>query len=293
MSNVWDKWKISDEVKDILNSSNEVILMKDRKQILSLAMGGKDDLFEVSYEVDGKNIVEATVAKCKNGLVVNYDGEYMRRRDPECMLIGDNAETDKCTFKDRINESFDKTRIETFDWLKKQPLAVLPIRIGGSEAGYYGLLIAPKNASFFVGGLADLQGLVSDEKILENFSPKAIVYLAPPLRHTHFKGKQIVVHNRTKSSHEVFSYNLYPGPSAKKGIYGVLLNIGEAEDWLTLHASTVKITTPYENITTILHEGASGGGKSEMLEYPHRESDGRLLLGKNLTTLQTKASNIT
>jgi hypothetical protein len=33
--------------------------------------------------------------------------------------------------------------------------------------------------------------------------------------------------------HELFSYNLYPGPSAKKGIYGVLLNLGERRGWVT------------------------------------------------------------
>ena len=29
----------------------------------------------------------------------------------------------------------------------------------------------------------------------------------PPFRHTHFDGKQVVVHNRLDDCHEVFSYN--------------------------------------------------------------------------------------
>lgn len=115
------------------------------------------------------------------------------------------------------------------------------------------------------------------------FSPRAIVYVAPPFRHTHFEGKQVVVHNRSEV-HEILSYNLYPGPSAKKGIYGVLLTIGEREGWSTLHGSTVKVITPYENILTIMHEGASGGGKSEMIEQMHKELDGRVLLGEDLET---------
>ena len=86
----------------------------------------------------------------------------------------------------------------------------------------------------------------------------------------------------------MFAYNLYPGPSAKKGVYGVLLSLGESGDWPTLHASTVEVVTPYDNVTTIMHEGASGGGKSEMLEFAHRESDGRLLLGKNVVDDQTR-----
>ena len=79
----------------------------------------------------------------------------------------------------------------------------------------------------------------------------------------------------------MFSYNLYPGPSAKKGVYGMLLDLGEQEQWVTLHASVVRVVTPYDNKVTIIHEGATGGGKSEMLEHMHRERDGRILLGVN------------
>jgi hypothetical protein len=46
----------------------------------------------------------------------------------------------------------------------------------------------------------------------------------------------------------------------------------------------VQVITPYENKLTICHEGASGGGKSEMLEHIHRQRDGRLLLGHNLVS---------
>ena len=81
----------------------------------------------------------------------------------------------------------------------------------------------------------------------EDFNPQAILFLAPPFRHTHCGGKQIVVHNRRQNMHEVFALNLYPGPSAKKGIYGMLLNIGEQEGWITAHASVVKVITPYDN----------------------------------------------
>ena len=63
----------------------------------------------------------------------------------------------------------------------------------------------------------------------------------------------------------------------------MLLNRGEQEDWVTAHCSTVRVVTPYGNRLTIMHEGASGGGKSEMLEQAHRESDGRLLLATHLT----------
>jgi hypothetical protein len=72
-----------------------------------------------------------------------------------------------------------------------------------------------------------LQGILDEKALSPDFDPKAVIFVAPPFRHTHFKGKQMVVHNRRPGRHELFSYNLYPGPSAKKGIYGVLLALGE------------------------------------------------------------------
>lgn len=155
---------------------------------------------------------------------------------------------------------------------------------GGNEIGYPCLLVAPSNAGFFAAGLADLQGFIPAGELEEGFTPKAVIYLVPPFRHTYFNKKQVVVHNRLDHIYEMFSFNLYPGPSAKKGVYGILLKIGEDEGWTTLHGSTVKVTTPYENSITIMHEGASGGGKSEMTEQLHREQDGGILIGINTVT---------
>lgn len=207
----------------------------------------------------------------------------MRRRDPECMVVGDNLPTDKLRFDERFGTPFTSLRSDVLEWLGEQHLLVIPFRPGG-DLGVDAILIAPANAAFFAAALGDLQRMIPLAEMTEPFCPKAIIFLAPPFRHTHCKGKQAVVHNRADSHHEVFSLNLYPGPSAKKGIYGVLLNIGEREGWVTTHSSTVQVVTPYDNILTIMHEGASGGGKSEMLEYPHRQADGRLLMGENLVT---------
>jgi len=64
----------------------------------------------------------------------------------------------------------------------------------------------------------------------------------------------------------------------------MLLAQGEKEGWLTTHCSAVMVVTPYDNVTTMMHEAASGGGKSELLEHAHREEDGRLLMGENILT---------
>jgi hypothetical protein len=277
------------ELKSILLSDNiNVITPETREELIELAMGGKDNMtYDVTFDVKDKGKVrEAYIVKCKNGLVVNYDDEYMRRRDPDSMVIADDLPTDKSTHMERFGVPFDDIRKETFEWLKDRDLICLPFLSGNDEMGlgYASLLIAPHNAAFFALMMADLQGFIPKSRIPNFFRPRAVVYVAPPFRHSHYDGKQVVIHNRLFEMHEVFAYNLYPGPSAKKGIYSVLLNFGEQEEWITLHASTVKITTPYELEVTVMHEGASGSGKSEMLEEFHRQPDGRLLLGENTVT---------
>jgi len=284
----WASLAIPAEVKSLIEAAPSVVFPRSREEILDLAMGGQSEgMYEVAYDVPGQGrVVEATVAKLRNGVSVNYPEPYMRRRDPECMTIGDAGQTDKVRFADRYGREFAPLRQETFDWLAGQDLSVSFFVAGDFDAhdGPGGLLVAPKNAGFFIGGLADLQGLLPADAIPETFRTQTVIYLAPPFRHTTFDGKQAVVHDRRDGVHEIFSYNLYPGPSAKKGVYGVLLTMGEQEEWTTLHASTVEVLTPYDNHTVIMHEGASGGGKSEMLEHPHREEDGRLLAAHNTVT---------
>lgn len=283
--NILNNLDLPYELEEILQKSKRIIIPESRQHLFSLVLGEnmENGLFSVSYHVEGSgDVLEATVARCKNGAVVNYEDIYMRRRDPDCMVVADSLGTDKPKYENLYQGDFSSLRSETFKWLEEQELILMPFMAGSNDLGYQSLLVAPSNAGFFAAGLADLQGFVPYDKIPMGFKPRAIIYLAPPFRHTHFNKKQVVIHNRTEDIHELFSYNLYPGPSAKKGIYGVLLNIGEKEGWITAHASTVKVITPYENVITIMHEGASGGGKSEMIEPIHKEMDGRILLGKNI-----------
>ena len=237
----------------------------------------------MTYQVNGRTVKEAEVTRCRNGAVVNYMEDYMRRRDPDSMRIADERPTDKPRFADVYGYPFRDLRTETMTWMEKQELILVPFWAGGRDYGYEALLLCPRNAAFFAFSLAQLQAFV-DLKETEEFTPRAIIYVAPPFRHTHFEGKQVVVHNRSKDLHEIFSYNLYPGPSAKKGVYSVLIDIGEQEGWVTAHASAARIITPYENEMVMMHEGASGGGKSELLQDIRREENGRVLLGVNTLT---------
>ncbi len=274
------------EAAAVLDAAPSVIVAGRPAELVELATrDAVNGWHEVAYEVPGKGrVIEARVCRAKNGVNANYTEAYMRRRDPDCMVIGDDKPTDKPTYKERFGSGFEPLREETFEWLKGQELAVFAFHAGIVGKGTDALVIAPANAGFFAFGLALLQGIIDPAEVPEGFSPGTVIYVAPPFRHTHFDGKQVVVHNRLDSAHELFSYNLYPGPSAKKGIYGVLLNIGEAEKWITMHCSTVQVITPYDNKLVISHEGASGGGKSEMLEPAHRQPDGSLLLGRNVIT---------
>jgi hypothetical protein len=281
------KYKLPSDAAAVLSHAPKVTIASNVEELIELSTRdtGPDGYHVVGYEVEGKGFVEEVkVCRVRNGVSANYVEPYMRRRDPDCMVIGDKGQTDKPTFRERYGQEFDSLRAETLEWLKTQELACFAFNAGMPGRGTGAIVIAPANAGFFALGLAMLQGIVDPKDLPEDFEPKAVIYTAPPFRHTHLEGKQVVVHNRMPGMHELFSYNLYPGPSAKKGVYGVLLTLGEREEWITMHCSAAQIVTPYDNKIGISHEGASGGGKSEMLELPHRQEDGTLLVGENTVT---------
>lgn len=278
------KFKLPPKLMELINEAPSMTVAKNAEDLVNLSVGGEQELsHEVNYTLpDGEIKKEAIVHRVKNGIAANYHEVYMRRRDPNCMVIADEFPTDKTTFKSRFNYDFEQLREETFEWLKKQDLAMFFFDAGKAGMGYKSVAVIPANAGFFGLGLALLQGILNPDELGEDFEPTAFIYTAPPFRHTHFEGRQVVVHNRQPDNYELFSYNLYPGPSAKKGVYGMLIGQGESEGWITAHCSAVRVKTPYDNVVTFMHEGASGGGKSEMLQQPHRLPDGRLLLGDNL-----------
>ena len=280
------KFILPEDLREALGKCRSIAYIETQDELDELVFGPTHtSQYDVVYNIDGKGTVkEAEVIRCKNGALVNFMEDYMRRRDPNSMVISDGKPTDKPRFKERFGYDFSSLRQETLDWFSTQRVIMLPFKAGDPDNGYDSLMICPANAAFFALALANMQGFVSIADIPDGYTPRAIIYVAPPFRHTHFDGKQVVVHNRGDDLHEVFAYNLYPGPSAKKGVYSVLLDIGEQEGWVCCHASAALVETPYENEIVFMHEGASGGGKSEMLEDFQREDDHRLLLGRHITT---------
>ena len=299
MSNLFqisEKRKVSlpNDAAAILSGCKSFKVFDNVKQLAFAAVGGENsNYFEVNYSLPGNEVVtEAIVHKVTNGISANYTEAYMRRRDPDTMLIGDNLPSDKERFSENMGYDFDHLRKETIDWLQSQDLAVFFYFAGRNNIGSGGIAIVPANAGFFAMGLAMLQQIIPVDEISETFSIESAIYVAPTFRHTHFNGRQIVVHKRSEGLHEIFSYNLYPGPSAKKGLYGALLTKGENEGWTTAHCSTVQVVSPYDNITTFMHEGASGGGKSEMLQNIIKEENGQVLIGTNTFTGEKRLINL-
>ncbi len=281
---------LPDAVNDIISNCKSITFFDTVEQLRIAALGGeKSNTFEVKYDIPGKGeYTEAMVFRVTNGISVNYTEAYMRRRDPDTMYIADEMPTDKIRFKDKFGYDFDILKEETFRWLKEQELAAFFYHAGRERIGVDGIAIAPANAGFFAMGLAMLQQIIPVSDLPEGFNIESVIFVAPVFRHTHFNGKQVVVHNRTPNLHEMYSYNLYPGPSAKKGLYGVILSKGEREGWITAHCSTVQAVSPYDNIMTFMHEGASGGGKSEMLQHIVKEPNGQVLIGENIITKEKR-----
>src|SRR6266702_3040209 len=303
----WAEMELPPHVHEVLSAAPLVQMPENRPQLLDWALGrptgvtdwrlgNRDDhgVHEAVFNAPGiGRIVEAVITKARNGLAVNFPDPAMRRRDPDAMVIGDKLPTDKPTYEQRFGETFDKTRQQTLDWLKTQELVAMPFYAGTDTLGYGSLLIVPRQAAFFAAALADLQGMIPRSQVPGDFKVTGgVLFVAPPFRHTHFGGRQVVVHDRTATHQEVFAYNLYPGPSAKKGVYSMLLDIGEREGWTTNHCAAVAVVTPYENQLVLMQEGASGGGKSEMTEHIHRMEDGRLLIGRNVITKEERTLNL-
>ena len=285
---------LPEEVLELIKSAPRSLFFNSPEEIFKQSMGGEDNLsYDVKYDIPGQGeVTEVKLHRVTNGLSANYTDPYMRRRDPDTMLIGDSQPTDKKRFADEYGYDFSILRSETLEWLKGREIGIFLCFAGNYPIGAGGIVVTPLNASFFAFGLSLLQKIVSVFDLPSGFKVESVVYVAPPFRHTHFKGRQIVVHNRLEGLHEMFAFNLYPGPSAKKGFYSVLLTKGEAEGWVTAHCSTVQVVSPYDNITTFMHEGASGGGKSEMIQNLVREPNGQIMIGHNIVTGEKRVISI-
>ena len=124
------------DVADILHNCKEIIVPKSNSELFSLTLGTPDAAtFDVSYDVGGETVKEVTIVRCKNGVAVNYTEDYMRRRDPNCLLVADELPSDKPRYKNVYKNDFWSLREDTFNWLKDRELLVVPFLAGGAHNG--------------------------------------------------------------------------------------------------------------------------------------------------------------
>jgi hypothetical protein len=141
----------SHDIRNIMSNDHALSKYKlpsDAAAVLSHApkvtIAGPDGYHVVGYEVEGKGFVEEVkVCRVRNGVSANYVEPYMRRRDPDCMVIGDKGQTDKPTFRERYGQEFDSLRAETLEWLKTQELACFAFNAGMPGRGTGAIVIAP------------------------------------------------------------------------------------------------------------------------------------------------------
>jgi hypothetical protein len=155
---VFSKFILPEDTKEALENCGWRIYPETKEQLTELCFGPTHtSRYDVTYTIPGKGVFkEAEVVRCKNGVVVNFMEDYMRRREPDCMRIGDDLPTDKPRFKDVYGYEFSTLRAETMEWLKTQNVIILPFHAGGEYYGYDALMVCPANAAFFALGLANM-----------------------------------------------------------------------------------------------------------------------------------------
>ena len=96
----FDLFSVPGALGDILASCPGWLVARDVGRLLELAVSEEvNGWHEVAYDVPGRGeVVEARVCRTTNGIAANYLEPYMRRRDPDCMVIGDDRPTNKPQF---------------------------------------------------------------------------------------------------------------------------------------------------------------------------------------------------
>ena len=102
------KLNLPEEIIELIKSAPRSLFFNSPEEIFKQSMGGEDNLsYDVKYDIPGKGeVTEVKLHRVTNGLSANYTDPYMRRRDPDTMLIGDSQPTDKKRFADEFGYDF-------------------------------------------------------------------------------------------------------------------------------------------------------------------------------------------
>ena len=152
------RFVLPEDLHAALQKCRSIAYIETQEELDELVFGPThSSRYDVVYNIVGNGTVkEAEVIRCKNGASVNFMEDYMRRRDPNSMVISDEFPTDKPRFQERFGYPFSKARQETMDWLSEQRVIMLPFKAGDPAHGYDSLLVCPANAAFFALALANM-----------------------------------------------------------------------------------------------------------------------------------------
>ena len=100
--NFFNRFVLAPEVSAALQKCKFIAYAETREELEEMVYGPTHtSRYDVVYPIEGRGVVkEAEVVRCKNGPAVNFMEDYMRRRDPNSMVIGDDLPTDKLSDKD-------------------------------------------------------------------------------------------------------------------------------------------------------------------------------------------------
>ena len=92
----FEKFDLAPEVTAALKKCKCIAYAETKEELEEMAYGPTHtSRYDVVYPIEGNGTVkEAEVVRCKNGCVVNFMEDYMRRRDPNSMAIGDDLPSD-------------------------------------------------------------------------------------------------------------------------------------------------------------------------------------------------------
>ena len=93
--NYFNRFELAPEVAEALKKCKCIAYAETKEELQEMAYGPTHtSRYDVVYPIEGLGTVkEAEVVRCKNGCVVNFMEDYMRRRDPNSMAIGDELPT--------------------------------------------------------------------------------------------------------------------------------------------------------------------------------------------------------
>ena len=83
--NYFNRFELAPEVAEALKKCKCIAYAETKEELQEMAYGPTHtSRYDVVYPIEGNGTVkEAEVVRCKNGCVVNFMEDYMRRRDPQ------------------------------------------------------------------------------------------------------------------------------------------------------------------------------------------------------------------